>query len=227
VLLAALAFTACGGDDEDDAAPPIAVLGDSLTYAAAPYLEQIAAGAGRSVAVTGVPGAALCDLRDDIERLLRDAPPASLVMVFAGNNATSCAGGRTGQALADLYAADARAIVELARARDVPVVLAGPPAIEPSPWAENAVLLDDAFRAIADEEDGVEALDLWETLSPDGFTQTLPCLESEGEAQGCVDGKIAVRDDDGVHFDDPGPDGYSSGAYRFARAVFDAGEAAA
>ena len=110
---------------------------------------------------------------------------------------------------------------------DVPVVLAGPPAIEPSPWAENAEMLNARFRAIAAEHDGVDYLDLGEVLSPQGFTRTLPCLGSEGTEQGCVNGDIVVRDEDGVHFDDPGPDGYSSGSYRFAQAVFAAGEDAA
>jgi hypothetical protein len=215
----------CG--DEGDTEAPIAIFGDSLTFGATSYLEAEADDAGHAVAITGVPGAALCDLRPQIEQMLHDAPPASLVLVFAGNFATECAGGRTGLALADLYEADARAIVEMAEAQGVPVVLAGPPAIDTPPWSQHGELLNERFRAIANDHDDVDALDLTEPLSPEGFTLTLPCLESETEAQGCIDDEIPVRDTDGVHFDEAGPDGYSSGSYRFARAVFEAGEAAA
>jgi hypothetical protein len=58
------------------------------------------------------------------------------------------------------------------------------------------------------------------------FTATLPCLPSEGAADGCVDGRIPVRALDGVHFcprrEGPGTDGcpvYSSGAVRFGFAM--------
>jgi GDSL-like Lipase/Acylhydrolase family len=226
VLLAGgLTLAACSSDDKPT--KPIAIYGDSLTYGAQSYLEAAADDAEVAISVTGVPGAALCDLRSEIEQTLRDHPPAALVLVFAGNNSTPCAGGRVGAPLVDLYAEDATAIVALAAEMGVPVVLAGPPAIEPEPWATTAELLNDQFRTIADQQDDVAYLDLGEVLSPQGFTTTLPCLTSEGAAQGCSHGEIVVRNPDGVHFDDPGPDGYSSGSYRFAQAVFAAGEDAA
>ena len=60
----------------------------------------------------------------------------------------------------------------------------------------------------------------------DRFTATLPCLPSEGPAEGCVDGRIRVRALDGVHFcpvrEGPGTDHcpvYSSGAVRFGLAM--------
>jgi hypothetical protein len=222
LLASSLTLGACSSDDNPT--KPIAIYGDSLTYGAQSYLEAAADDAGVTISVTGVPGAALCDLRTEIEQTLREDPPASLVLVFAGNNSTACAGGRVGAPLVDLYAEDATAIVVLAAEMGVPVVLAGPPAIEPEPWATTADLLNDEFRTIADQQDDVAYLDLGEVLSPQGFTTTLPCLTSEGAAQGCTHGEIVVRDSDGVHFDDPGADGYSSGSYRFAQAVFAAGE---
>ena len=225
VLFSGLTLGACSSDDH--ITKPIAIYGDSLTYGAQSYLEAAADDAGDAVSVKGVPGAALCDLRSEIEQRLREDPPASLVLVFAGNNATTCAGGRVGAPLVDLYAEDATAIVTLAAEMGVPVVLAGPPAIEPEPWATSAELLNERFRTISDEHDGVAYLDLGEVLSPQGFTTTLPCLTSEGAAQGCTHGEIVVRNPDGVHFDDPGPDGYSSGSFRFAQAVFAAGQDAA
>jgi GDSL-like Lipase/Acylhydrolase family len=228
LLAGVLAMGACSACGSDDNGAALAVFGDSLTFAARDYLEQDAKDAGVPINVVGYPGAAPCDQRQQMELLLdAEPPPTALVLVYAGNNITRCAGGRTGAALADAYAEDARAVVAKAQARHVPVVLAGPPALEPPAWAENGELINDRFRAIADDEDGVDYLDLSQILSPDGYTATLPCLNSEGPEQGCVDGMITVRRDDGIHFDDPGPDGYSSGSYRFAQAVFDAGEAAA
>jgi hypothetical protein len=214
----------CGGDDDDAGGPPISVFGDSLTYAAAADLQQLAADAEVPIALRGVPGAALCDLRAEAEETLRSTEVAVLVLVFAGNRLSDCVADRDGPALVDLYATDARALAELARDLEVPVVLAGPPDMARSPFRENATMLNDAMQAIADDVDGVDYLDLRETLSPDGFTATLPCDDDEDESRGCADGAITVRDEDGVHFDEPGPDGYSSGAHRFAVALFDAAQ---
>ena len=149
-----LTVAACSSDDSPT--KPIAIYGDSLTHGAQSYLEAAADDADATISVTGVPGAALCDLRSEIEQTLRDHPPAALVLVFAGNNSTACAGGRVGAPLVDLYAEDATAIVALAAEMGVPVVLAGPPAIEPEPWATTAELLNDRFRTIADQHDGVD-----------------------------------------------------------------------
>ena len=184
--------------------------------------------ADEAVAVTGVPGAALCDLRRDIEQTLQDEPPAALVLVFAGNNLTACAGGRTGAELVDLYGSDATAIVELAadggragRARGA----AGDRTV--AVGRERG----DAERSVPRDRRPSTTASTTSTSArcsrPRASRRTLPCLGSEGAEQGCVDGDIVVRDEDGVHFDDPGPDGYSSGSYRFAQAVFAAGEDAA
>ena len=223
LVVAVCATVACSGGDDD--ASPIAIFGDSLTYSAAGYLDAASQDADVSVHVRGAPGAALCDLRGDAEALLQSRELSAIVLVFAGNQFTDCIGGLDGDALADAYATDARALAELARERDVPVVLAGPPDMERSPWRENATRLNERMREIAEDLDGVDYLDLRETLSPDGFTLTLECEAGETEAQGCTDGSIRVRDEDGVHFDEPGPDGYSSGARRFGQALFEAGRA--
>ena len=135
--------------------------------------------------MTGVPGAALCDLRSEIEQTLRDHPPAALVLVFAGNNSTTCAGGQVGAPLVDLCAEGATAIVAPRPRWACRWCSCGPPAIEPEPWATTAELLNDRFRTIADQNDGATYLDLGEVLSPQGFTTTLPCLTSEAPREGC------------------------------------------
>jgi hypothetical protein len=224
LALAVVLLVAGCGDDDDAGGPPILLYGDSLTFAAAPYLQLLAADAQVPIAMHGVPGAALCDLRPEAEATLGSTEVSVLVLVFAGNQLSDCVAGLDGPALVDRYATDARALAELAREHDVPVVLAGPPDMARSPFRENATMLNDAMQAIADDIDGVDYLDLRDTLSPDGFTPTLPCQDDEDEARGCVDGMITVRDEDGVHFDEPGPDGYSSGARRFAAALFEAAQ---
>ena len=102
----------------------------------------------------------------------------------------------------------------------VPLVLVGPPDMAPgNDFVPRSTEVRDRFRAVAERHDDASFVDGREYLSPDGFSETLPCLDSEGAAQGCVDGQIVVRDPDGVHWDEPGPDSYSAGAYRWAQAL--------
>jgi hypothetical protein len=73
----------------------------------------------------------------------------------------------------------------------------------------------------------VEYVDAGQAVLDQGrFTDTLPCLPQEGVAEGCVDGRIRVRADDGIHFCltsiPRGADRcpvYSSGAVRFGSAM--------
>ena len=83
----------------------------------------------------------------------------------------------------------------------------------------RSAVVRERFAAVADRHDDVSFVDGREYLSPDGFSETLPCLDDEDEAKGCVDGQIVVRHPDGVHWDEPGADGYSAGSYRWAQAI--------
>jgi hypothetical protein len=216
-----VALSGCGGDDDQDL---VVVFGDSLTTGAASYLRDMADDEDQPIDVNALPGLALCDVIGEVEATLRDDNVDAVLLAFAGNNVTECVRALSGDALADVYEADARRVVDLARQQDATVVFAGAPAMEAARFSEDAALINERFRAVADEHDSVEFVDTGESLSPDGFSITLPCLDGETFELGCVDGVIAVRNEDGVHFDDPGADGYSSGSFRFARALLDAAE---
>ena len=211
----ALALVGCSDDPES-----VAVYGDSLTVDTVPVLEQVMSDNDQRLVGQWFDGTALCDFVPNITQLLADDPPEQVVIAFAGNNVTRCVEGLTGSALGDRYEQDAEAVATAAAEAGVPLVLVGPPDMAPdTDFAARSDQVRERFQAVADRHDDVEFVDGREYLSPDGFSETLPCLDSEGPEQGCTDGQIVVRDTDGVHWDQPGPDGYSAGAVRWAQAL--------
>lgn len=217
VIVAGVALSSCG----DDAGPGmVAVFGDSLTVEAQSYLPALGEERGRDVGGSWYLGAAPCDWTEAVnERMQQD--PAYVVFAFAGNKGNSCGVAFGGNALVDEYELALRPQIDAARRAGAQVILVGPPDMNITPYRETAPLLRDRLEQMADELSDVSYVDGRELLSPDGFTMTMPCLDSETEAQGCVDGRIEVRSIDGVHFDPPGEDGYSSGAYRWATTLLD------
>jgi hypothetical protein len=222
ILLAVIVGTGCSSNHKSS--EPALVIGDSLTAFSADTISRVAHDEHQPVTLRAVSGAASCDMVPPAEQELRDLKKKFSVVIveFAGNDVTECVRGLRGSVLADVYERDVRDLIAVARRRRLPVVLLGPPAVNISPLREHAKLLDERFEKIANDTAGVKYVDLGKTLSPRGFTFTLPCTEDEKERPGCVDGRIPVRNEDGVHFDVPGPDGYSSGAYRFSRALIGA-----
>jgi hypothetical protein len=210
----------CSRSHED--VDPALVLGDSLTAFSSGEVAAASRERDTPLVVRAVPGAALCDFLPEAERLLRDEKFSAIVLEFAGNNVTPCVEGLTGSALVDRYERHTRRVIAWARTRRVPVVLLGPPAMDFPPLTVDAGLLNERFRRIARDTPAVRYVDLRRTLSPHGFTLTLPCTDAETHRAACRDGRIPVRSRDGVHFDVPGLDGYSSGATRFAEALVDA-----
>jgi hypothetical protein len=169
-----------------------------------------------------VPGAALCDVVPQAEQVIGTEKLSAVVLEFAGNNVTPCTQGLTSAALIDVHDRDTHHVIDLARPRSIPVVLLGPPAMDLPPFTEDGKLLNERFQQIARDTPGVRYIDLGRTISPHGFTRTLPCLDSERKRPGCRNGQIPVRAGDGVRFDVSGFDGYSSGSTRYADALIDA-----
>jgi hypothetical protein len=172
--------------------------------------------------VPAVPGAALCDVVPQAEQVIGTEKLSAVVLEFAGNNVTPCTQGLTSAALIDVYDRDTHHVIDLARPRSIPVVLLGPPAMDLPPFTEDGKLLNERFQQIARDTPGVRYIDLGRTISPHGFTRTLPCLDSERKCPGCRNGQIPVRAGDGLRFDVSGFDGYSSGSTRYADALIDA-----
>lgn len=212
--------------------PRVALYSDSLGAQARALFQAQLAGEAR-VRGASVPGSALCDALPLIADDLDGAEPRLAVIQFSGNNGTDCMRGPDGaplegDAVVEKYDADARFAVEALVGAGVPVLLVGSP---PTLVADTPRDINTALARIADEYRArgadVTYVDAGASVTtPDGsYAASLPCLPFETSALGCVDGQIAVRAPDGVHFcptgtgDDPDCPVWSSGAYRFASAM--------
>jgi hypothetical protein len=237
---AAAGVAAANRPDRDDvgAGERVVLYGDSLAVEAGPaFVEAMGEHSRAAVDVKAVPGAALCDMLDTMRGDASGSAgprPAVVVLEFAGNNATPCVAGGDGTplrgaALAERYAADIAAAVELFAAADVRVVIAGPPPAPGLP-GEATDLIDEAELSLVTRWAGIDIGQV--RYSPAGDTvagadrayeSRLPCLAGEGRAEGCEGGEIAVRSPDRIHFCPAGLTGrltcagYSSGARRYGQ----------
>src|SRR6266516_82942 len=182
-------------------------------------------------------GTAICDRLDRMRRDLHDLQPSAVVLEFVGNNVTPCMRGPngplTGGDLLRKYRDDARTATRIFAGAGVRVYWMGAPS---TATAEEPVFA--GVRHGYDAESGrltfatppvprVSYVDAGLAVLDGGrFAATLPCLPSEGTGEGCVDGRIAVRALDGLHFcpvrAGPGDDRcpvYSGGAVRFGLAM--------
>jgi hypothetical protein len=212
----------------------VEVFGDSLVVQAADALRVQGRAHGLDVTVAAYFGLAPCDLLSTVRADLT-RPPRAVVIAFSGNNITPCMA-RDGRKLigAAYYAAYRRDVGELVAsvtALHVPVLIVGPPRLAAEKNVPDRVELDSVFRQIAAQYPGARFVSTAPTLSPHGFTPTLPCVAAETAALGCRAGRITVRSADGIHFDEPhsvscppgagGHDAcrYSAGAHRYADVV--------
>jgi hypothetical protein len=225
-LLVAMVGSGCGLFDNGNNRATY-IFGDSLTAFASSYVSLAAHDASLKLVIKAYPGLAPCDIQGEAIRVLRDEHPNAVLLEFAGNNATACVHGLTGPALAAAYDKSVRAIAAVANEKHVPLVLVGPPAMHAPRWVTDSPLISSTYQKIAADTDGVTFVSLGTMFSPNGWTFRLPCLKSETKSMGCIDGTIRVRNFDGVHWDDPGADGYSSGSFRYAQVVIGAAKDAA
>lgn len=218
--------------------PKVVLYGDSLSVEAkAAFAATLAPKA--DVVLHTFAGTAICDWFDEIQRD-REQPADIAVLELVGNHFTRCMqgpGGRplTPEQVVDRYRTDAERATRLLTSVGTTVYWVGGPAVRPAgalaidgvravygdavvpahaglPPITGIVRYVDAGRAVLDARGR--------------FTLTLPCLPSEGPAEGCVDRRIRVRSSDGVHFcptewEDGGCPVYSSGAVRFGHAMAD------
>ena len=128
LLLAALIVAACGKGPRVERLPPGAVVlafGDSLTYGTGAasgesYPEQLARRIGHPVVNAGVPGETSAQGLERLPQALDEHRPQLLILCHGGNDFLR----RLDEARA---AANVRAMVQLARSRDIPVVLLATP----------------------------------------------------------------------------------------------------
>jgi hypothetical protein len=215
--LSAMLMTSCSDDPGPGA---VAVYGDSLAVEAEPYMKLLAAADDRPLEGSWYLGAAPCDWVNAVNEEAQ-RKPAYAVFAFAGNKGNSCGTATSGPALVDNYEQTLRGQIQVMLDAGADVILVGPPDFDLAGYTEDAPLLREMMQGLADEFDRTTYVDGRKYLSPDGFVMQLPCLDDEGADKGCVDGRITVRNTDGVHFDVPGADNYSSGAYRWAKTIFE------
>jgi hypothetical protein len=217
----------------------VVLYGDSLSVeAGGAFVRTMAEDTEAEVEARAIPGIAPCDAYEAMASELADPAtrPDVVVLQFTGNNATDCVAagpdeGLTGPALAQRYAADMRAAVELFATHGVRVVLVGTVAAPGLPGGAEG-LIDDEYLRIVTEWAGrdigrVRYAPAGSQVTGEGgaFVATLPCGPGEGAAQGCVGGTIPVRSPDRIHFCPVEPEedmtcpAYSSGAERFGTEI--------
>jgi hypothetical protein len=219
VLLAAALVFSVSGCSHDPGPGAVAIYGDSLTWEAGPYLKPMADDRGRPLEGSWFLGASPCDWNNAVQEEAAHHP-AYVVFAFAGNKGNSCGTTAQGDQLIREYELTLRSQISTMRKAGADIVLVGPPDFAISPYKEDAPKLRTMMQKIANDLTHVAYVDGRDDISPNGFEATQPCLSSEDFTKGCTDGKITVRSTDGVHFDEPGADGYSSGAYRWAKNLF-------
>jgi len=216
----------------------VILYGDSLAFEARDaFALSLQTGGDVEVVDRTFGGTAICDRLDRMRQDLHDLQPSAVAFEFVGNNVTPCmrgsAGPLTGDGLVRKYRDDARTATELFAGAGVRVYWMGAPTPATPEAADFA-----GVRRQYEADSGrltfatpplsrVRYVDAGQAVLDGGrFTTTLPCLPSEGEGEGCVDGRIPVRALDGLHLcpvrtrqgDDRCPV-YSSGAVRFGLAM--------
>lgn len=227
VVLGAVALLAGGCGSHGRAT--LFVVGDSLVFQAQPSLLELAGDRGWTIESASLGGTSPCQWFHQTEDARDRLEPDVVVFSFAGNALAPCMQNDDGSSLtdeqyADRYRHDTLRLIELAGTADI--YLVGAP----------AMLIEDdrvagIFRSIADSERHVTFVDGGRYVTPDGrWVPTLPCLPDEPCTGPVVDGvpSNVVRSPDTVHFCPVPIEGsqacpvYSSGAYRFAKAIVEA-----
>ena len=236
MAVAALAAVVVPGASPAAAAgkPVMFVYGDSITDEVRSQLTYIGS-AGFDVTVSTYGGTALCDW---VPQILKDAVPGTRLVgiAFTGNALTPCM--RPGGVVPDeagiaaLYRQSLDQLIPQLAARGVAVMLIGAPpslAVDGSTvWSlVNTVYPQAAVDWRAKGADVVYSdAGRLSLAGPDGgWTKTLPCLPFETAAMGCSAGRIVVRAPDNAHFcptNEPVCSVWSSGAWRYASAIYDA-----
>jgi hypothetical protein len=190
----------------------VILYGDSLAFESRDFFSYaMQSGTDVEVVDRTFGGTAICDRLDQMRDDLHDLQPTAVVLEFVGNNVTNCMRGPngplTGDALVQKYRQDARIATSIFAGAGVRVYWMGAPAVS-GPLAGDFERVRRAYEAeprrltfATPPLRRVEYVDAGQAVLDHGrFTDTLPCLPTEGAAEGCVDGRIQVRAADGIHF---------------------------
>jgi hypothetical protein len=205
---------------------------DSIGWEARDALAARLAESNIALDYHGYPGMALCDYLNEIPSAVRTNRAAVLVIEFSGNVFTPCMEGVPGDEVYKKYQADGQQLLTALAAEVSTTILfaSAPTPLDPrrqtaeinAAWQQFSTLYPSRVRFV----NAAEALN----DASGKAAMTLPCLDVEGPDKGCVDGRIKVRSDDGIHFcptNNPDPKNfncvaaYASGAVRYAYAIAD------
>jgi hypothetical protein len=245
VTALALLAGACGAPEREDlpaepgppatapSAGPIRVVlwGDSLASEARDtFLAGMSSAAGVEVSARTATGPASCDLLGELRgaaatmdvalvELGADAPSACLRDPISGAPLP-------GTLVLDRFRREMQDALEALRGAGVDVVLLGAPDGRDALTGGLRHDVQLVLRDLAERNAGVRYADAGSVVHEHGrYTDTLPCLPFEDAARGCTDGRIPVRNPDGLHFCPQGGasggacPAWSSGALRYGLAV--------
>jgi hypothetical protein len=199
------------------------------------YIKVVGAAPGRTIDVYSYGGVAICDWLPRMREIARRKIDA-VVLAFGGNNLSPCmkdprsGKGYAGLALLAKYTTDADEAMRVLAPTGANVWFVTDPISTVNPWARATFL--DVWKGVVARWPKARIVDAGAAvMDGDKFTPTLPCLPSEGPAQGCTNGRITVRAPDGGHFCPGGMENhdpvtalctvYMSGALRYATALID------
>ena len=229
VVLAAAGLAACNIPPPSQP-PKVILYGDSLSVESGQYFkERLEAGGKAQAVVRSGLGTAICDWLDEMEADLQNIRPTAVLVEFTLHPNQPCVGGQDAWAK---YRADAERVIEIFNSQGVHTYFVAPPKWIPAGVNGTPESPDDlrTFYFSVAAENHVRMADAGHALFNFGtgeFTRTLPCAPHEGAGQGCQNGQVKVRNDDGLHFcptgSTPSPcagyNGYSPGAWRFGTAM--------
>jgi hypothetical protein len=218
----------------------IALFGDSLAFEAQPYyVDQVHDAGDVAYTYNSVGGTAICDWLTKMSDVAAAEHPKAVDLEFSGNNLTPCMAGyevHTPQYY-EKYRTDTLSAIEIFKSAGAHVFLIGAPVTRAEESDPDWQQLNLQYKALAESDPAhvtyVDAGTVVE-LPEHQYTDTLPCLHGESCTGPVIDGvhSNVVRSPDGIHFcptktgDESGVIGgcivYSSGAYRYAKAMVDA-----
>jgi hypothetical protein len=212
------------------------VYGDSLSYEASTSIVN-AMGPSWNTTVSAVPGQSICNIRAALEHDLATEHPQRVTIQSHGNPFGSCMSSDERVLGSTAYLVrfwiDIDAMFVEAKAAGAQVTYVVDPPEQAADVRDNQTWL----TLIAVYETNLRGARVaWGPQASLGGAQwkaTQPCLASETPEMGCSGGRIPIRAGDAIHFcvlypDDlshlmgtygPGCPTYSSGAYRFGRAI--------
>ncbi len=218
----------------------MALFGDSLAWEAQPYYAKLLEAAKETAhTYDSYGGTAICDWFTQMRDVEARYHPGAVELEFSGNSLTPCMGGRQlySTSYYEKYRADTQEAIKIFAPGGAHVYLIGAPITRQQQSVSGWQRLNLQYKEIADADPSrVTYIDAGTVVegSDHTYTDTLPCLTDEPCTGPVVNGVASniVRSTDGTHFcpsaegDKEGVIGgctvYSSGAYRFAKAMVEA-----